>query len=365
MGSGASITDPVYMNSVIGNDEVKNLRMSDQLPNISDEYHYSELLIQDTCLALYGIITQDIKLGKKELLKDSKFIQCRFYETMTYIMSRQEKDLNQVLMEYRLPRLRYVRGSIVIEPLVDVLLARRQPDTVSITALYLKKASNAYNPDVRTVRSDMARLAYMVLDRIIRWGFYLWIGTLDELRKMELTKDYKELSSAEGTVESQIVFRKDTLVIPRIGKPLPASFTKTLLVNRLSGDFCLRLYRIEPEMTTWGNRDDDLDRLIEYYRNHQKMYAGHGTWEVHEQINNIRRQLKKVRDYIDAELYNRARAALMVTRVMYTDLTVVKKMNNRQLDETDFLKSHIDEMKNVIEEGLNRIGSLSSNEDDT
>ncbi|XP_033103823.1 uncharacterized protein LOC117106552 [Anneissia japonica] len=278
--------------------EKKNLKMSDKYPDISDAYHYSELLLQDTCMALYGIIEQDIKLGKKELLKDSKFIQGRFYETMTYIMSRQEKDVDQVLLEYSIPRLKYIRGSTVVEPQIDVVLVKRNPDLVFVTAIVMTKPAEAYRPDVRSVRSDMARLAYMVLERIVRWGFYLWVGTLDELRNMELTKNFKELCAADGMVESQIVFRNDTLLLPRVGKPLPSSFTKTLLLNRLSGNFCLRLYRIEPEMTMWEERDDDVERLIEYYRN-ETLQSGYGLWGVGEQIRNIRRQLKKVRDYID------------------------------------------------------------------
>lgn len=345
-------------------DQYKKLRdAATKYPNISDSYQYSEQLMKDTCLALHGIILQDIEMGKKELLKDARFFQGRFYETLTYLLSRHDKDLDQVILEYEHPKVKYMRSRTIIQPKVDVMLVKRKPELQFITALMMRKSSTGYEPDVRDPRSDMARLAYMVLERACRWGFYIWIGTLDELRWWELVKNYSSLCHAEGTKESQIVLRRDTLLLPRVGKPLPASFNKTLLVNRIAPAFCIRLYRIEPESTMWEEKDDDVARLYEYYSTKQ-IHTSYGMWAIADSIRNVRKQVLKVRDYLDAGLFDRARAMLMMAKVMFTDLVVVKQLEQEEIEETDYLKQVMDALKQRVQDGIEESKSSSSSEDD-
>ncbi|XP_038073757.1 uncharacterized protein LOC119741889 [Patiria miniata] len=332
-------------------------------PNISDSYQYSEQLFKDACLALHGIILQDIHLGKKELLKDPKFLQGRLYDTCTYILSRHEKDLEQIILEYEHPKLKYLRSRTMVQPKVDVMMAKRRPELVLVSALMIRKGSAGYEPDVREPRSDMARLAYMILERCCRWGFYLWVGTLKELRAFDLVYSFSELSQAKGTKSSQIVLKRDAILLPRVGKPLPSSFRKTLLVNRVDPEFCLRLYRVEPEMTMWEDKEEDVERLQDFYSSSKQLHTSYGTWGVFEQMQNVRRQVMKVRDYTDAAQYERAHAMLMMARVMFTDLVVVKKLDERDIDETDFLKRVMDKLKARIREGL-RDREESSSEDD-
>lgn len=164
------------------------------------------------------------------------------------------------MMEYEHPRLKYLRGRVVIQPKIDLVLARRKPEQVSVSALMLRKRTAGYEPDSRSVRSDMARLAYLVLERAFQWAFYLWIGPIEELRHFEMMNSYAALCEADGQKRNYIVLQKHTLVLPRLGKPIPSTFQTTLLLNRISPDFCLRLYRIEPEMTMWDDKDDDVAR---------------------------------------------------------------------------------------------------------
>ena len=164
------------------------------------------------------------------------------------------------MLEYEHPRLKYLRGRTVIQPKIDVVLARRKPELLFITCLLLRKRTAGYEPDSRSVRSDMARLAYLVLERACQWGFYLWIGPLEELKHFEMTNSYSALVEADGEKRTYIVLQKHTLVLPRVGKPIPSTFQTTLLLNRIAPDFCLRLYRIEPEMTMWDDKEDDVAR---------------------------------------------------------------------------------------------------------
>ncbi|XP_033631520.1 uncharacterized protein LOC117293341 [Asterias rubens] len=334
-------------------------------PNVSDSYQYSEQLFKDACLALHGIILQDIHLGKKELLKDPKFLQGRLYDTCTYILSRHEKDLEQIILEHDHPKLKYLRSRTVVQPRVDVMLAKRRPELVFVSSLMIRKGSAGYEPDVREPRSDMARLAYMLLERCCRWGFYLWVGTLKELRAFDMVYSFSELAeAAEGTKSSQIVLKRDAILLPRVGKPLPSSFRKTLLVNRVDPEFCLRLYRIEPEMTMWEDKEEDAERLQDFYTGSHQLHTSYGMWGVSEQMLNVRRQLFKVRDYTDAALYDRAHAMLMMARVMFTDLVVVKKLDEREIDETDFMKRVMDKLRTRIREGLRALEDSSSSEED-
>ena len=55
---------------------------------------------------------------------------------------------------------------------------------------------------------------------------------------------------------------------------------------------------------------------------------------------------------------------LMMARVMFTDLVVVKKLDEREIDETDFLKRTMDKLKARIREGLEDRQDTSSSEDD-
>ncbi|XP_030855478.1 uncharacterized protein LOC100893630 [Strongylocentrotus purpuratus] len=335
-----------------------------KFPNISDTYLYSQQLLVDTCIALHGIILQDLSMGKRELLKDSFFIQGRFYETVTYIMKQQDKTLDQVMMEYEHPRLKYLRGRVVIQPKIDLVLARRKPEQVSVSALMLRKRTAGYEPDSRSVRSDMARLAYLVLERAFQWGFYLWIGPIEELRHFEMMNSYAALCEADGQKRNYIVLQKHTLVLPRLGKPIPSTFQTTLLLNRISPDFCLRLYRIEPEMTMWDDKDDDVARLYDFYSGSGSIHTGLGMWGISDQIKNVRTQLMKIRDYVEASLFDRARAMLMMARVMFTDLVVVKNLERDEIEETNYIKHHMDELKLRIEQGLKQGAWDSSTDDD-
>lgn len=104
------------------------------------------------------------------------------------------------------------------------------------------------------------RLAYLILEKVFRFAFYIWIGTLDELRHEQMTRSLNTLCDAEGEIKNHLVLRKHTLVMPRIGKPIPSTFMTTLLVNKISPDFCVRLYRVEPESSMWDDREDDVTR---------------------------------------------------------------------------------------------------------
>ncbi|XP_071509748.1 uncharacterized protein [Diadema antillarum] len=332
-------------------------------PNISDTFLYSQQLLVDTCIALHGIILQDLSMGKRELLKDPLFIQARLYETITYIMKQQDKTLDQVMLEYEHPRLKYLRGRTVIQPKIDVVLAKRKPELLFVTALMLRKRTAGYEPDVRSVRSDMARLAYLVLERAVQWGFYLWIGPLEELKHFEILNRYSSLCEADGQRKSYIVLQKHTLVLPRVGKPIPSTFQTTLLLNRISPDFCLRLYRIEPEMTMWDDKEDDVARLYEFYSSTTSIHTGYGMWGIGDQIKNVRNQLLKIRDYVEASLFDRARAMLMMARVMFTDLVVVKNLEREEIEEANYMKHHIDELKARIEEAFRHGDGYSSTDE--
>lgn len=282
----------------MGEEIAKVKAMTAKYPNISDHYNYSEQLMKDSVMALHGIILQDIKLGKKELLKDSKFLQGRLYETLTYILSRQGKDVEQVILEHGHPKLKYLRSRTIIQPKVDLILAKRKPELIFITAAMLKKDSTGYQPDIRSVKTDMARLAYLVLERAVRWGFFIWTGTLDELRHWQMCFNYDELCQAEGNKTSHIILRRDAMTLPRVGHPIPAFYQAELLLNRIAPEFCIRLYRITPEMTMWEDKDDDVSRLKDFYKMQSQLHTGYGMWGINEQIRNVRGQVMKVRDYV-------------------------------------------------------------------
>ncbi|KAJ8044515.1 hypothetical protein HOLleu_07285 [Holothuria leucospilota] len=338
----------------MGEEIAKVRAIAANYPNISDHYNYSEQLLKDATMALHGIILQDIKLGKKELLKDSKFIQGRLYETLTYLLSRQGKDVEQVILEHDHPKLKYLRSRTIIQPKIDLVLAKRKPELVFITATMLRKDSSGYHPDYRSVRTDMARLAYLVLERAVRWGFFIWAGTLEELRHWQLCYNYEELCKAEGTKTSHIVLRRDAMILPRVGHPIPAFYQCRLVLNRIAPEFCVRLYRVEPEMTMWEDKDDDEKRLKEFYKMQSQLHTGYGMWGINEQIRNVRGQVAKVREYVHASLFDHARGLLMMARVMFTDLVVVKTLNAKEIEETDYLKTHMLELRKEIEEGIRR-----------
>ena len=65
-----------------------------------------------------------------------------------------------------------------------------------------------------------------------------------------------------------------------------------------------------------------------------------------------------------AALYDRAHAMLMMARVMFTDLVVVKKLDEREIDETDFMKRVMDKLRTRIREGLRALEDSSSSEED-
>ncbi|XP_071497604.1 uncharacterized protein [Diadema antillarum] len=332
-------------------------------PNIDDSYKYSSLLLEDTCVALHGILLQDIKLGKQELFKEAKFIQSRLYETLTYILQRQGKSLDQVMMEFAHQKLKYLRSRTVVQPLIDMALAKQEPEQLLISAIMLRKKTAGYEPDVRSARSDMARLAYLIQEKVFRFGFYIWMGTLEELRHYEMTHKLSTLSESEGELKNFLVLKKHTLVLPRIGKPIPSTFMTTLLMNRIAPEFCIRLYRVEPETTMWDDREDDVARLHDYYSSIAQLNTGYGMWGVSGQIRNVRNQLMKVRDYLEASLFDRARAMLMMARVMFTDLVVVKSLEPEDVAECDYLKIHMEFLKAEIKEGMDKDQGLSSSED--
>ncbi|XP_063958447.1 uncharacterized protein LOC129265870 [Lytechinus pictus] len=333
-------------------------------PNIDNHYKYNRLVMEDTCAALYGIILQDIRMGKAELLKEAKFIQGRLYETLTYILERQGKTLDQVMMEFEHSKMKYLRSRTIVQPRIDMVLAQQEPQQQLITAIMIRKRTAGYEPDVRSVRSDMARLAYLILEKVFRFAFYIWIGTLEELRHQEMTHSLTTLCEAEGEIKNHLVLRKHTLVMPRIGKPIPSTFMTTLLVNKISPDFCVRLYRVEPESSMWDDREDDVTRLHDFYSSNSQLNTGYGMWGISGQISNVRNQVKKVRDYVEANLFDRARAMLMMARVMFTDLLVVKNLEKDDAEETDYLKHLLDELKVEIQQELEKREGLSTSESD-
>ncbi|XP_070577757.1 uncharacterized protein [Ptychodera flava] len=328
---------------------------ADKYPNISDSYQYSEGLIKDACLALHGIIIQDIKLGKKELLKDNRFVQGRLYEILTYLLGRQEKDVEQILLEYEHPKLQYLKGKTIVNPKVDIMFAKMRPEKVHVTGIMLRKSGRGYEPDERYMRSDMSRLAFMILEQGCRWGFYIWTGNIDELHWMDMSKHVPV-----DMKNRDVVLSKEAELLPNVGKPLPASFTKTMVMNRVTGEFCLRVYRIEPEMTFWNEDVGDAERLKEFYSGYKMKAPGYGSWDVSEQIQDIRRQLIKVRDYLEADLIDHARAMLMVTKVLFIDMVTVKDLKSNEIDESDYLKEHLTFLREKIKDAIAAIREQES-----
>lgn len=55
---------------------------------------------------------------------------------------------------------------------------------------------------------------------------------------------------------------------------------------------------------------------------------------------------------------------LMMARVMFTDLVVVKNLEREEIEETNYIKHHMDELKLRIEQGLKQGAWDSSTDDD-
>ncbi|XP_077990743.1 uncharacterized protein LOC144445064 [Glandiceps talaboti] len=276
-------------------------------------------------------------------------------------MGRQEKDVDQVQLEYEHPKLQYLKEKTIVKPKVDIMFAKVRPQKIPITAIMVRKSSSGYEPDERGVRSDMARLAFLILERGCRWAFYIWTGSVEELQWMDMSKHVPvDLKNRDA------VLTRDAELLPNVGKPLPGSFTKTMIMNRISKELCLRVYRIEPEMTFWNEYVDDVDRLKQFYSGYKMKAPGYGTWDVSEQIQDIRRQLIKVRDYVEADLIAHARAMLMVTKVLFIDMVTVKDLNSREIDESDYLKEHLTFLRERIKEAIQaeQESSSSSSEED-
>ncbi|XP_077869129.1 uncharacterized protein LOC144360115 [Saccoglossus kowalevskii] len=311
---------------------------------MSDTYQYSEKLVHDACVALHGIIAQDIKRGKEELLKDAKFIQGRLYEIVTYLMDQQTNvSSNKVILEYEHPSLRYLIGETNVCPKIDLLVSKTKPREMPITSIMLRKSSRGYEPDKRSMRLDMTRLAYLILERRCKWSFYIWIGTAEKLHWMDMSKHVPlEMKNRE------VVLSRDARLLPR-AKPIPGSFTKSMLVNRYSTEFCLRVYRIEPEMTPFDDDDDDMDRLKQFYSGYKIKAPGCGTLDVSDQLKDIRKQLLKVRDYIEAGLIDHAKAMLLLSKVLFVDMVTVKKLSSKEIDESDYLKEHLSYLREMID----------------
>ena len=67
---------------------------------------------------------------------------------------------------------------------------------------------------------------------------------------------------------------------------------------------------------------------------------------------------------LQAGLFDRARAMLMMAKVMFTDLVVVKQLEQEEIEETDYLKQVMDALKQRVQDGIEESKSSSSSEDD-
>ena len=55
---------------------------------------------------------------------------------------------------------------------------------------------------------------------------------------------------------------------------------------------------------------------------------------------------------------------LMMGKVMFTDLVVVKQLEQEEIEETDYLKQVMDALKQRVDDGIQETKSSSSSEED-
>ncbi len=67
---------------------------------------------------------------------------------------------------------------------------------------------------------------------------------------------------------------------------------------------------------------------------------------------------------MQAGLFDRAKAMLMMAKVMFTDLVVVKQLEQEEIEETDYLKQVMDALKTRVEDGIQETKSSSSSDEE-
>ncbi|XP_070577389.1 uncharacterized protein [Ptychodera flava] len=312
---------------------------------IGEDYKFNETLLKETCTSFHGILSDDIVAGKRELLKDRQFLQGRLYDVMTYVMAQKGLSLNQVLLEYSHSKLQYKRyGRIPVRPKVDIALCRHVPGNKVkiITAIMINKTCAGYEPDVRSLRLDMIRLAYLIRERGCSWGFYIFLGQAEELQWLDIRKaTHRERINETYT---DVLLKRDVALLPNIrkGASLPATYTKTVILNCTGDEFCVRLYRIEAGNRLWNEHQDDLTRLLflkqSYFTTDRRQPV---DTSATVKLEEVRQMLIKTREFLQAKLENSARSTFSAAKHLWGEIRSHAQLSDEQKMEIEYMKEHL------------------------
>ncbi|XP_078583916.1 uncharacterized protein LOC144866425 [Branchiostoma floridae x Branchiostoma japonicum] len=222
----------------------------------------NEKMVIRACKQLQEKLNGKSTCYKRNLLRDENFMQWKLYETMTHFSPETNIMVN------------YEHSLLNTDCTVDLAIGATDDQTFPPTVIEIKNGKRGAQP--KSVRSNLARLSFLLHNNGCNEGFFIWMGT-------RLALDLFDAGNSCGLdYEQKLVVRpRDVSRISRRGNyPIPATFSRKIIYSSCEGggkyNLCVRVYKVTVPVgeANYKNRNFSKGQLAPFL---QSAYAGNTT----------------------------------------------------------------------------------------
>ncbi|KAI8513780.1 hypothetical protein Bbelb_081040 [Branchiostoma belcheri] len=211
----------------------------------------NEKMVIRSCKQLQEKLNGKSTCYKRNLLRDENFMQWKLYETMSHLSPETNIMVN------------YEHSLLNTDCTVDLAVGATDEQTFPPTVLEIKNGKRGAQP--KSVRSNLARLAFLLHNNGCNEGFFVWMGSRIALDLFDagnscgldyeqgelhrLWRDHVGIRWEGGISKQKLVVRpRDVSRISRKGNyPIPATFSRKVIYSSCEGggkyNMCVRVYK--------------------------------------------------------------------------------------------------------------------------